>query len=201
MKKWIIGVVLLCCLACNKQTPMLNKLPDDAVILAFGDSLTYGTGASAEHDYPNILAGLSGREVINAGVPGELSGEGRQRLPQLLDQYQPDLLILIHGGNDILKKMPAEQTLDNLKAMIGFAKQRKIAVIMMGVPQFGLVFLHSAAIYEQVAKAESVPVDLDTLPTILATNALKTDPVHPNDQGYQQLAERIVALLQEQGAL
>ncbi|WAR44981.1 arylesterase [Methylomonas rapida] len=180
---------------------MLTKLPDDAVILAFGDSLTYGTGASAEHDYPHILAQLSGREVINAGVPGEISGEGRQRLPALLDEYQPSLLILIHGGNDFLRKLPVDQTRENLKAMIAEAKQRNIAVVLLGVPQFGLMFLHSADIYAELAESEKIPTDLETLPEIIASNDLKSDAVHPNNQGYQRLAESIAALLKKQGAL
>lgn len=201
MKKWIIGLALLGVIACNKQTPMLSKLPDQAVILAFGDSLTYGTGAAAEHDYPSILAGLAGREVINAGVPGEISSEGLMRLPALLDEYQPNLLILIHGGNDILRQINPEQTRDNLKAMIAEAKQRNIAVVLMGVPKFGLVFLHSAEFYAELAQSEQVPIDLESLPTILASNALKSDTVHPNDAGYAQLAKNIAVLLQQQGAL
>lgn len=201
MKKWMIAWILLACAACNKTEPMLSRLPDDAVILAFGDSLTYGTGASAEHDYPYILAKLTGREVVNAGVPGEISGEGRQRLPELLDEYQPNLLILIHGGNDFLRKLPVDQTRENLKAMIAEAKQRNIAVVLLGVPQFGLIFLHSADIYAEIAESEKIPSDLETLPEIIASNELKSDAVHPNNQGYQRLAENIAALLKKQGAL
>lgn len=200
-KKWIIGLSLISLIACNKDTPTLSKLPDDAVILAFGDSLTYGTGATAEHDYPAVLTALSGREVINEGVPGEISREGLQRLPPLLDEYQPHLLILIHGGNDILRQINPEETRANLTAMIAAAKQRNIPVVMLGVPKFGLILLHSAEIYAELAQSEHVPIDLETLPSILSTNELKSDAVHPNDQGYQKLAENIAGLLREQGAL
>lgn len=193
--------MLLCCVGCNHSSPALSRLADDAVILAFGDSLTYGTGATADHDYPSVLAQLSGREVINEGVPGEISAEGRQRLPALLDEYRPNLLILIHGGNDILRQLPAEQTRENLKAMIADAKQRGIQVLMLGVPKFGLVMLHSAEFYAEVAESEAIAGDLETLPNILASNELKSDTVHPNDQGYRRLAENIASLLKEQGAL
>ncbi|MCQ8116237.1 GDSL-type esterase/lipase family protein [Methylomonas rosea] len=202
MKIFLIAVALLCgCMACNRSAPTMSKLPDNAVILAFGDSLTYGTGASAQHDYPSVLAQMSGREVINEGVPGELSAQGRQRLPALLDEYRPDLLILIHGGNDILQQIAAEQTRDNLKAMIAEARQRNIPIVILGVPAFGVVFLRSAKIYEEIAASEGVPSDLDTVPNILANNALKSDAVHPNDSGYRHLAENIAALLQKHGAL
>ena len=201
MKKWMIGFILFFCISCNKSEPMLNKLPEDALILAFGDSLTYGTGATKDHDYPYILSELTGREVINAGVPGEISSEGRQRLPELLDEYEPDLLILIHGGNDFLRKIPADQLRENLKAMLAEAKQRNIPVVLIGVPELGLILLHSAEIYSEIAEAEHVPVDLEVLPDILSSNALKSDMVHPNDQGYQQLAQSIANLLKQQGAL
>lgn len=201
MKKWMIGFILFFCISCNKSEPMLNKLPEDALILAFGDSLTYGTGATKDHDYPYILSELTGREVINAGVPGEISSEGMQRLPELLDEYEPDLLILIHGGNDFLRKIPADQIRENLKAMLAEAKQRNIPVVLVGVPELGLILLHSAEIYSEIAEAEHVPVDLEVLPDILSSNALKSDMVHPNDQGYQQLAQSIANLLRQQGAL
>lgn len=70
-----------------------------------------------------LLARLSGREMINAGVPGELSQEDLQRLAELLDEYQLNLSILKHGGSDILRKFPAAQAQNNLKAMIDEAKQ------------------------------------------------------------------------------
>lgn len=201
MKIFLIAVAALCCIACNKPAPTLSTLPDKAVILAFGDSLTYGTGASAQHDYPSTLARIIGREVINAGLPGELSAGGRQRLPALLDDYQPNLLILIHGGNDILQQVAAEQTRENLKAMIAEAKQRNVPLVMLGVPAFGVVFLHSATFYEELARSEEIPIDLDSLPNILASNELKSDAVHPNDVGYRRLAENIAVLLQKLGAL
>lgn len=193
--------VLLLCMACNRAEPMLNKLPEDAVILSFGNSLTYGTGASKGHDYPSVLSTLIGREVINAGIPGEMSAAGRQRLPALLDEYEPDLLILVHGGNDILRKIPREQTRDNLEAMISEAKQRNVSVVLIGVPELGLILLHSADIYAQIAEAEHIPIDLDILPEILSDNTLKSDSVHPNDQGYLRLAENIASLLRNEGAL
>jgi len=201
MMKWIAAFLWLGLIACNRQDPMLSKLPADGIILCFGDSLTYGTGVSDGEDYPSILAQLTGMKVINAGIPGEISRNGRQRLPALLEKYQPDALILIHGGNDFLQRLPIEQTFENLQSMISEAKLRQIQVVLFGVPELGLLFLHSAPIYEQLAIAEHIPIDLETLPDILKTNALKSDPVHPNSQGYRRLAASAVELLQSNGAL
>nr|WP_305909554.1 GDSL-type esterase/lipase family protein [Methylomarinum sp. Ch1-1]MDP4522473.1 GDSL-type esterase/lipase family protein [Methylomarinum sp. Ch1-1] len=105
MKPILFACFLMLLFGCE-QPPQLNKLPTEAVILAFGDSLTYGTGASPQRNYPSVLSQLTGLQVINAGIPGEISRNGRKRLPDILDKQQPDLLILIHGGNDILRKIP-----------------------------------------------------------------------------------------------
>jgi lysophospholipase L1-like esterase len=201
MKMPLLLVVFLLLTACSEPSKTLTKLPDDAVILAFGDSLTYGTGASANHDYPAILAGLTAREVINEGVPGEISGDGLKRLPALLDQYQPQLLILIHGGNDMLRNIPNEQTADHLNQMIAEANSRHIEVVMLGVPKLNLFTLNSADFYQAVAETRQILIDLDTLPDILSDNSLKSDMIHPNDAGYQLTADNIFNLLKQGGAL
>lgn len=201
MKKLIPVIMLLLVCACSDKPPKLDKLSTDAVILAFSDSLTYGTGASSKNDYPSVLAGLSHQEVINESVPGEITAEGLKRLPALLDNYQPQPLILIHGGNDLLRKLPEEETTVNLDKMIAEAKNRHIAVVMMAVPKPGLLFMESAEIYQAIAKHHEVLMDLDTLPTILADNDLKSDLIHPNNEGYRQMAMNILNLLKDAGAL
>lgn len=201
MKKTLLLIIHLLLTACYEPPRPLTRLPGDAVILAFGDSLTYGTGASTGHDYPNILAGLTKLEVINGGVPGEISGDGLKRLPALLDEYQPKLLILIHGGNDIIRKIPSDQITDNIKQMIAEAKNRNIEIVLLGVPHFNLFSLNSADFYRNIADTQQVPVDLNTLPDILDDNDLKSDAIHPNDAGYQLMAKNIFKLLQDAGAL
>jgi len=197
----IIPLVLLLLLTACNRTDTLTKLPSDAVILAFGDSLTYGTGASPQHDYPSVLAKLTTLQVVNAGRPGEISGEGVNRLPALLDTHRPDLLILIHGGNDMLRRIPPEQTADNLKQMISLARNRQIGVVMLGVPKPAILWMSSADFYQAIAEALNVPIDLETLPEVLGDNSLKSDLIHPNDQGYERIATQIHGLLVESGAL
>jgi len=201
MNKFIFIVLFLLVSACNKPEPAFNALSSDALILAFGDSLTYGTGATKNTNYPAILSNLSKHEVINVGIPGEISANGLKRLPALLDQYQPELLILIHGGNDILRKIPAQQTQLNLTQMIDEARQREIKVVMLGVPTPSIFFMQSAEFYQQVANDTGTPIDMDTLPEILSSNHLKYDTIHPNAEGYKLMAENIYTLLQTLGAL
>ena len=201
MNKFFIFLIVVFLSACDKPSPVFEKLSPDAVILAFGDSLTYGSGASQNADYPAILSTLSSHEIINAGIPGEISRDGLNRLPDLLDEYQPELLILIHGGNDMIRRIPSQQISDNLKKMIDEARQRNIKVVMLGVPKLNLFLLDSAELYQQVADEQKVPIDLETLPKILSTTALKSDAIHPNNEGYRIMAENIYKLLVNSGAL
>ncbi len=201
MTRFLLVVLIFLLTACNRPSETLAKLPDEAVILAFGDSLTFGAGASRQHDYPSMLAGLTAREVINEGVSGEISSDGLKRLPALLDEYRPGLLILIHGGNDMLRKIPSEQTVEHLNKMIAEARNRNIAIVMLGVPQPHLFLLSSADFYRAIGEEQHILTDLDTLPDILGDKRLKSDMVHPNDAGYQRMAEQIFNLLRESGAL
>lgn len=198
-KTFVLAFVVLIS-ACDQQVTSL-RLPEDAVILAFGDSLTYGTGASERQDYPSILSELTALEVINAGIPGEITGNGLKRLPGLLDRHQPDLLILIHGGNDILRKIPRKHTATNLELMLHEANQRNISVIMLGVPNPSLFLMSSADIYQTIADKKQIPVNLDVLPEILSDSSLKSDTIHPNNEGYRIMAESIYHLMQDCGAL
>lgn len=197
----LIGFYLLINACSESSPPALPKLPENAVILAFGDSLTYGSGASDGDDYPRVLSKLIGREVINEGVSGETSQSGAQRLPALLDEYRPDLLILIHGGNDMLRKIPTQETIEQLNSMIAEAQQRNIGVIMMGVPKPALFLLDSAEFYRTIAEQHGIPADLNTLPELLGSTEFKSDPVHLNPAGYRKLAEKIRDLLIKTGAL
>lgn len=195
-----VFALILLLSACSEKSPRLAPLADDAVILAFGDSITYGTGAGRNQNYPAILERLTGRTVINAGVPGEVTAQGVARLPDLLEQHQPGLLILCHGGNDMLRKKDGRQMLDNLRGMILEARSRDIEVILIGVPK-PAIFLGTADGYAAVAKEFNIPLLDETLADILSDNRLKSDTIHPNDKGYRKLAESAYELLKESGAL
>ena len=183
--------------ACSDEVT-IEKLPKDATILAFGDSLTHGNGAKSEESYPAVLAQLTGMKVVNAGISGEESAAGLKRLPELLSEHTPELLILCHGGNDFLRKKSIGKLEANLKEMIQMARAKDIAVVLLGVPKPGL-FLSSADVYEKIAESHDVLFIEDMVAEILADNSLKSDTVHPNKRGYQVMAETIYEKLKKAG--
>ncbi len=197
----LLPLLLLALLAACDRGPELSPLDDDAVILAFGDSLTRGTGADEGEGYPAVLERLSGRRVINAGEPGELSAEGRERLPGVLERERPDLLILCHGGNDILRGRDADAAADNLAAMVRMARERGVEVLLVGVPERSLMFHGTADFYHEVAEDRGVPLESEAIAHIIGEPSLKSDRIHPNAAGYRYLAKAIHGLLREAGAL
>jgi len=185
--------------ACGKG-PQLPALGTNDVILAFGDSLTYGTGASPTESYPAQLQSLIGRKVVNAGVPGEVSADGLQRLPAALDDTQPKLLILCHGGNDFLRKLSEAEASANVRAMIKLAKDKGIGVILVATPKPGFS-ISPPDFYAAIAKEFSIPFNDAAMSGVLRDNALKSDLIHPNAKGYAQIADTLAKLLKKSGAI
>lgn len=191
------SIAILCmlalCAGCGGN-PKIRKLSASSIIVAFGDSLTSGTGVSEAESYPAVLAERIGCRVVNAGVPGENTSSGIGRLPIVLEDEQPDLVILCHGGNDMLSGQDSSITIANLTAMISMVKNAGADVILIGVPKPGL-FLKPAPFYHEIAAKQAIPCDVETLSRILSSPALKSDAVHPNASGYRQLAEAIQTLI------
>jgi acyl-CoA thioesterase I len=193
-------VALLLVAACGGGSPRLGKLAGDAVVLAFGDSLTYGYGANPNESYPARLETLIGRKVIAAGIPGETTAAGLARLQSALDESKPALVLLCEGGNDFLQKLDEKAAAENLRRMIGLARAQGAQVVLIGVPKPGLM-PSTAAMYGEIATEMKIPYDNSTLVKILTDNELKSDLVHPNAKGYAKMAEGVAALLKKSGAI
>ena len=184
--------------ACSQ--PSLSRLSGTATILAFGDSLTAGKGSGRETSYPAVLAALTGLTVINAGVSGETTAEGLRRLPGVLNDTNPDLLLLMHGGNDILRNLGAVQAKANLKSMINLAHDRGSQVVLIGVPEKKLLS-SSAPYYEELAEEFDLVLEKSIISKLLKKPALKSDAVHFNAAGYRKIADTVYDLLKDHGAI
>lgn len=198
-----ILVLFICTLwlaGCGGGTPALSKLGAGDVVLAFGDSLTYGTGAKPEDSYPAVLGELIGRNVVRAGVPGEMTNGGLARLPGALDDHQPRLVIVCLGGNDMLRKRPHESIEANLREILKAIKSRGVDAVLIGVPAPGLI-TSAPKFYAKLAQEFGIPYEEGIVTSVLYSPELKSDPIHPNAAGYRKMAEAIAGLLRKAGAI
>ena len=201
LRAWLIVLACLGLLAaCGHSGPALPRLAAGDVVLAFGDSLTHGTGAEVAQTYPDHLQQMIGRTVVNAGVPGETTAEGLQRLPEALATHQPRLLLLCLGGNDMLRRQDPAETAANLRAMVRLAQDQGVAVVLIGVPEPGL-FTGAPAFYGQIAEEFGLPYEGEVFNEVLRNRDLKSDPIHANGKGYREVAERLAELLTRAGAI
>ncbi len=174
----------------------IAPLASHSLILAFGDSITYGTGAAAGESFPDRLEERLGVPVVNAGVPGEVSEEGLRRLPGLLEKHRPTLVILCHGGNDLIRGLPLEKTSKNFQKMARAVKKTAADLVIVGVPEPGLS-MAVPPFYEEAAHETGSLYEGLSLRRILLDPSLKSDLIHPNAAGYERLAEDLATLIEK----
>lgn len=201
----LIALLSLLVSACGDDQ-RYTPLPKTATVAILGNSLSYGTGADKGQDYPSLLAANTGWNIINAGVPGDTSADGLERLQDLLDNHEIDLLIVELGGNDFLRRMPEAETMSNLKSIITAIKANNIQPLLLAIPQFSpfgaaVGSLSDHSLYEKLAKETDTPLIKDVFSDVLANNALKADPIHPNAAGYLIVEENLRKALAKKGFL
>lgn len=199
MKRILLLLSILIITACSDSSKLTGLSRHD-VILAFGDSLTEGIGANKAQSYPAVLEELTGQGVINAGISGETTAEGLTRFSKTLEDYTPSLVILLEGGNDILRNLPPAQTKRNLAQMIEIAQRHKIQILLVGVPQKKL-FSDTAPLYFELAEEYQVPLEAELVSDLLRSPQYKSDPIHFNEKGYRKLAEGLYQRLIDEGAI
>jgi lysophospholipase L1-like esterase len=197
-------LALLLALAACGGKPKENPLPSGAKVLALGDSLTAPHGVQPQEAWPMLLGQKTGWQVINGGVSGNTSTDALARLPALLEEHQPQLVLITLGGNDMLRKQPASQTIANLERMIDMARNKGAKVILLATPKpslAGAVFnsLSPPDFYAEIAKDKKVPLIEEAIPKVLSDTNLKGDQIHPNAAGHARLGELIHADLKKIG--
>ena len=201
MRRLAFTLLLIAALvSCGERVPRVPAVGPNEVIVAFGDSLTYGIGAAESESYPVVLAQLIGRTVVRAGVPGEITAQGLGRIEQVIEAHRPALMIVCLGGNDMLRRVDEAQVRRNLREIIRTIKARGIAVVLVGVPRPALI-TSAAAFYGELAKEFDIPYEGKVVTDVLYQLELKADPIHPNAKGYRRMAEAIAELLKKAGAI
>lgn len=191
---YFICTVVCLLAACKDKPPTLTPLQPGDVIVAYGNSLTYGTGVKKSESYPAVLARLSGYRVVNAGVPGEVTKKSLVRLPKVLKKYHPKLVILCIGGNDLLRRKSRTMIADNVRSLVQMIQQSGAEVVLIAVPAPG-VLLPIPDFYEKIAREYHVPFDETTLKYLIGKAEYKSDAIHLNKAGYRKLAESVYQLL------
>jgi acyl-CoA hydrolase len=192
--------------ACGRRQPLAQAVPRDAIVLALGDSLTYGTGASPETAYPSVLAGLTGWRVVNAGVPGDTSAQALARLPALLTEYTPALVLVGIGGNDLLRRLPDADTRANVQRACELARAAGAQVLLIAVPRPTLAAAFTGSLtdhplYGEIAEALQLPLQRQGWAEVLADDSLRADQIHANAKGYARFAQSLAATAAAAGLL
>lgn len=186
--------------SCSEKVPRLSPVGPGEVIVAFGDSLTYGTGASEHESYPAVLAQLVNRKVVRSGVPGEVTSGGLARLERVIAEYRPALMIVCLGGNDMLHKLADAEIKTNLRQILQAIKGRGISIMLVGVPKPALI-TSAPEFYAELAKEFGIPYEGKIVTDVLYRPDQKSDSIHPNAKGYRRMAEAIAELLKKAGAI
>ncbi|MBP7565298.1 MAG: arylesterase [Burkholderiaceae bacterium] len=192
--------------ACGRSGPKGFPVAAGATVLALGDSLTFGTGATAGTSYPTVLAGLTGWNIVNAGVPGETSAQIRDRLPGLLAEHHPALVLVCAGGNDFLRAMPEAGTRDNVRAIVQACRDAGAQAMLIAVPRLSAMAaitgsLKDHALFADVAGELKVPLHAGGWSGVLADASLRADQVHANARGYERFARELHQSLKDSGLL
>ena len=142
--------------------------------------------------------------IVNAGVPGDTTAGGLARLPDLLNQHQPKLLIVELGGNDFLRRLPQDQTIANLKSILSLSKAQGISTVLVAIPEFNALQaaignLSDHTMYETIAEETATPLITEVFSDVLSDKALKADEVHPNAQGYMEVGNKMREKLKQLG--
>jgi acyl-CoA thioesterase I len=224
---WLYGalVVAIQGLAACGSNPVAQDAPKtemkaeavqyDKLVVAFGDSLYAGYRlAPNEGLAPQLQADLKAdginARVHNAGVSGDTTAAGKNRLSFVLDNLErkPDLVVLGLGGNDMLRGIKPEETRANMAAMMDELKKRDIRVILTGMlaaPNLGADYGNAFnLIFSALAKQYDVPLYPFFLDGVVTDKALMLDDnIHPNAKGVARVVEGlsplVEAALNEQG--
>jgi lysophospholipase L1-like esterase len=189
---------------CGRAPPQGQALPAGVTVLALGDSLTHGTGATPETAYPAVLARLTGWNVVNAGVPGDTSAQALARLPALLDETRPALVLVGIGGNDFLRRQDEGRTRAHIQRIAETARGAGAQVLLIAVPRPTLTAhafgsLDDPPLYAELAEALALPLHAGGWSEVLSDPALRSDEIHANAAGYEHFAQGLAESLRRSG--
>lgn len=192
MKKLLIFILFLPLLGACTKKPLFHgsKAPD---IVAFGDSLTYGLGVARENSYPAVLSKLAEREVVNLGASGNTARQGAMRAHDI-GRNMPCMVLIEFGGNDLMQNRPIEETRQALEEIIDYVHGlNAMAVIVDTGGNYQMV--RYTKMMKKLAKKKRALFIPGIMDGIFSDKSLKSDILHPNEKGYEIIANKVYAEL------
>ena len=194
----LLSILLSLSLSVNSSVQFKNK---EYVAVVLGDSLSAGYGVKIEESWPSILeknlqAADTNIRIINAGISGDTTSGGLYRLPKLLKEHRPNLVILELGGNDGLRGMSIKKVIkENLDQMIRMSLQGGANVALIGVelpPNYGEKYTNSfKKMYIELAAEYNLILIQGSIKEMVSLNLMQADGIHPNVKGHQQIEEEV----------
>jgi len=178
----------------DKEDEITNIGGEGVSVVAFGDSLVYGVGSGGEGGFVSILSERIGRTIVNKGVSGNTTADGLKRVDEVL-ALEPEVVILLLGGNDAIRKISTEKTFENLSLLIESIHESGSAVLLVGI-QSGILRDKYKDEFKKLSREYKTAYVPDILDGILGTKFM-SDPIHPNNEGYALMADKIEPVLIE----
>jgi lysophospholipase L1-like esterase len=182
--------------ACWPGNPRPARPTAGTTVIAFGDSLVAGRGASSGNDFVSILSDRLGITIINAGRSGDTTRSALTRLDRDVLSRDPRIALVLLGGNDLLRRVPIDETFDNLNTIVEGIRKRGAAVVVVGLSA-GLFSDAYGARYESLARQTAAGLVPDVLGGIIGNHDLMSDAIHPNERGYSMIADRVEPVLRD----
>jgi len=186
----LLVAILFACGSDNNSDKIRNIRSAGETIICFGDSLTEGVGAGSGQDYPTVLSRHLASPVVNAGVRGDTTAQALERISEAVLSKNPRLVVIFLGGNDFLRRVPLQETRENLGEIVQRVQAQGAMVAIAGM-RLGLFTDEYAAVFAETAQQFGAIYIPGVMKGILSDAALRSDPIHPNGAGYRLVAERI----------
>jgi len=191
----LLALVLIAYALTGNDYSIVNYPPKNETIVAFGDSLIEGRGATDGNGLVPRLSRKLSRPIVNFGVSGNTSGEGLRRLNEVLAN-DPGTVIILFGGNDYLHKVSKDLTFHNLREMIATIQSRGSMVILLGI-RGGLVSDPYAPLFQELARETGCVYVPDVLDGLYGDSRYMSDAVHPNDIGYAKMTDKVYEVIKK----
>jgi acyl-CoA thioesterase I len=187
LKKWTIGTAATFFVLAVAASANAYSAPK--TVLVVGDSLSAEYGIARGSGWVALLeqklkAEKIDARVVNASISGDTTSGGRTRLPALLQQHRPNVVVFELGANDGLRGLPVASAQDNLRAMIALAQQNRAKVLLVGMrmpPNYGRAYTERfATMYQSLAAQAKVPLVPFMLDGVAQDTAnFQADRMHP----------------------